>query len=265
MAADQIQIFLSYARDDDESTPGSDYELGFVSALHERLEHELKKQGQPRPRIWRDQEQIEKGENFDVSIATAIQQSEFFMVVLSRNWPTRPECLRELELFSAHCERRNWPVRERIIVVRTQLVAEAECPSLFQRTGRTEGYNYFHFRSNVAREAGFELPIWSRGRARHELYDHRCSELGGYLWRAGRRLLVLVFVAAHCLADPIGRPARRHCKADFKQCGKNFGGAVMRAVFVADDAADRDLAIRRHSAALILLIEESVHAFKDTL
>ena len=57
-----LQIFMSYARDDDEPTPGVEDELGFVSALHMHLNHAIKQQGHPRPHIWRDTEQIEKAE-----------------------------------------------------------------------------------------------------------------------------------------------------------------------------------------------------------
>jgi hypothetical protein len=187
MAVDQIQIFLSYARDDDETTPGVDDEQGFVTALHMHLGHTIKQQGHPLPRIWRDQEQIEKAEGFDSRIADAINESELFVVVLSRTWPTRPYCLEELELFRARCEARGWQARERIIIVRTQMVADAECPALHKVTGRTEGYNFFRF-NGPKREAGYELPLYVRGQIRHELYHHRCAELGGYLWRTAKRL-----------------------------------------------------------------------------
>ena len=177
---------MSYARDDDEPTPGVEDELGFVSALHLHLNHAIKQQGYPRPQIWRDTEQIEKAEGFDPKIANAINESELLLVVLSRNWPTRPYCLRELELFLARCEAQGWQARERIVVVRKQVVADDECPELHQVTGKTEGYNYFRF-NGPKREAGYELPLYWRGQVRHELYHHRCSELGGYLWRAAKR------------------------------------------------------------------------------
>jgi hypothetical protein len=181
-----LQIFMSYARDDDEPTPGVDDELGFVSALHLQLNHELKHQGYPRPQIWRDIEQIEKAEGFESKLVDAIGKSDLLLVVLSRNWPKRPYCLDELRLFVAHCAAKGWQARERIIVVRKQMVADAECPQLFQVTGKTEGYNYFRF-SGPNREAGYEQPLYWRGQVKHDLYYHRCSELGGYLFRTAKR------------------------------------------------------------------------------
>ena len=43
---------------------------------------------------------------------------------------------------------------------------------------------------------------------------------------------------------------------------QHLGAGVMRAVFIADHAADGHLAVGRHPPALILLVEESIHALK---
>ena len=130
---------------------------------------------------------MKKRRGFDPKIADAINQSELLLVILSRNWPTRPYCLRELELFLERCKAQGWQARERIVVVRKQMVADGECPELHQVTGKTEGYNFFRF-NGPKREAGYELPLYWRGQVRHELYHHRCSELSGYLWRTAKRL-----------------------------------------------------------------------------
>ena len=80
------------------------------------------------------------------------------------------------------------------------------------------------------------------------------EQLVPFVDRLGRLLEVLVFRSAHRLADPVSRPAGRHGEADFEQRAQDLGGAVMGAILVADDAGDRDLAVGRHAAALILLV-----------
>ena len=63
MSDEQIQIFISYARDDDEPAPDIAGTMGFVDFLHRQLDHSFKS-GRERPEIWRDVKNIFRGERF---------------------------------------------------------------------------------------------------------------------------------------------------------------------------------------------------------
>ena len=120
-----VQIFVSYARDDDLPPPGRDELNGFVTYLDEQLRFALTDLGQPRPHLWRDTRNVERGNQFEPRIEAAIEASALFMVVLSRNWLDRPWCQRELASF-----RRRWSgedddaVKRRIIVAAKHAVRE---------------------------------------------------------------------------------------------------------------------------------------------
>src|SRR6266852_9122700 len=88
------QIFISYARDDDAAPPDLNRgdAKGFVTSLHEQLLYEFQELGQPRPKIWRDTRGISPGDQFEPLIDEAIAASSFLLVVISRNWLTRPYC-----------------------------------------------------------------------------------------------------------------------------------------------------------------------------
>ncbi|HEY3677412.1 MAG TPA: toll/interleukin-1 receptor domain-containing protein [Bradyrhizobium sp.] len=174
---DQVQIFISYARRDDNST-GKAGSLGFVSALREQLGHILEKQGYPEPYIWRDREQIEKGDYFDPVIEKGIESSDLMVVVLSRNWVNRPNCRKELELF----QHRWQGMKERVIVVRRNLVDENDEPDLLRGT---EGFCFFRFDTKHP-EAGDEI-YFDRNTATEGEFLDVANELGSYLWRAAKR------------------------------------------------------------------------------
>ena len=52
------EVFISYARDDDQRTSGMPLSKGFVTALHELIAQNLNKLGPPKPTLFRDTEQI---------------------------------------------------------------------------------------------------------------------------------------------------------------------------------------------------------------
>ena len=74
------------------------------------------------------------------------------------------------------------------------------------------------------------------------------SRVGDRVWGRGE---ILVFLVALSLADPLRHPASWAAEADFCHRLDQFGGAVMRAVFVSYDGHDADLSIGRHAAALV--------------
>src|SRR5882724_9142888 len=79
----------------------------------------------------------------------------------------------------------------------------------------------------------------------------------------GRFLEILVFLVALRFADPVGHATRRAGKADFRHRLDQFGGAVMRAILVADYDDDPDLSVRRHAALVVGLSQKRVHPFHD--
>jgi len=177
-----MQIFVSYARDDDSVPPGQGEAKGFVTFLDEQLRFELVGLGTPRPSLWRDKRRIDAADQFDPTIAKGISESELLVVVLSRNWVARPWCLRELELF-----RQRWPsdeaARQHIVVVSKNQVPEDRVPELLRGQ---EGFRFFDLdREN---EAGQEEEFFARGRVLDPRYEARVTELARYLWRTAGRL-----------------------------------------------------------------------------
>jgi hypothetical protein len=179
------QIFISYARDDDAAPPdlSRGEAKGFVTSLHEQLLYELQELGQPRPKIWRDTRGISPGDQFEPLIDEAINTSSLLLVVLSRNWLTRPYCLRELESFA-----RRWntegdrALRQRMVVVAKHYVDPQRRPPLLQGQ---EGFSFFALDAQA--EPGQEHEFFSRGAIRDPRYQERVRDLGCYLWRSAAR------------------------------------------------------------------------------
>jgi hypothetical protein len=141
MSEDHVQIFISYARDDDLTNPDIPNAKGFVSFLERQLKFGFVKRGPFRPDIWRDIRGVEKAEQFDPKIQEAINASSILLIVLSPNWMTRPYCKLELEMF-----RDRWAsegelgVRRRIVVVGKRFVDLDKRPSLLQGQ---QSYEFF--------------------------------------------------------------------------------------------------------------------------
>src|ERR1700685_3366699 len=98
-----------------------------------------------------------------------------------------------------------------------------------------------------------------------QMRSGRCQErrpFGDSLWRPEQ---ILVILASHGLADPIGHAAGRDRKAHFQERLKQCSSGLMGAVLVADNNRQRHLAIRRHATFGIGLVEEGVHALQDAL
>jgi len=106
---------------------------GFVTSLHEQLLYEFQELGQPRPKIWRDTRGISPGDQFEPLLDEAIAASSLLLVVLSRNWLTRPYCLRELESFSRRWSKeRDRAQRKLMAFVAKHHVDPQRRPSLLQ-------------------------------------------------------------------------------------------------------------------------------------
>ena len=180
------QIFISYARDDDAAPPDLNRgdAKGFVTSLHEQLLYEFQELGQPRPKIWRDTRGISPGDQFEPLIDEAIAASSFLLVVISRNWLTRPYCLRELESFARRWSKESdRALRQRLIVVAKHYVDPQQRPSLLQGQ---EGFSFFAMDAQA--EPGQEHEFFSRGTIRDPRYQERVRDLGCHLWQSATRL-----------------------------------------------------------------------------
>jgi hypothetical protein len=180
-----IQIFLSYSRDDDVAPPFLPQRNGFVSSLFDQLTYEFTNKGPSRPSIWRDQREIGRAEQFDQKIEDAIKSSALLVVVLSENWLSRPYCWRELESFAKHWVEKGEShecIRGRITVVSKRHVAVKQRPALLQ------GQESFQFYS-LERVGGEERDreFFKNGERRDPRYVDRIEELAAHLCREAAR------------------------------------------------------------------------------
>jgi hypothetical protein len=169
------QVFISYARDDDDVLPGPEELCGFVTYLHTCLLHQLKQFGQWRPTLWLDRHDIEGADQFAEIIEAGINRSDYLLVLLSENWLGRRWCLKELETF---CKRWGDQARSRIVVVNKSLVDPVRRPEALQ--GQT-GYDFFEIERGGER-AGRERPFFSFGKTRDDRYNTRVYDIARQLW-----------------------------------------------------------------------------------
>jgi hypothetical protein len=176
-----MQIFISYARDDDVVPPDQIGAKGFVTVLYEQLLYEFQNLGQPRPNLWRDTRAVGRGDQFEPLIEKAIAASDLLIVILSRNWIARDWCRRELESFAGR--RRGLDehsLRRHIIVVGKNYVPPDQRPSLLK--GQV-GYNFFALEGGAS--AGQEIEFFDRGEIRSG-YTKIVNELAKYLWQRAK-------------------------------------------------------------------------------
>jgi hypothetical protein len=188
----QIQIFISYASDDDAIPPDAPGAKGFVTALHAYLEYAFQYHGYPRPSVWRGTRNVENGEELDPVVKEAIDASSLLLIILSRNWPHRRYCRRELEFFRQRWQADGDNIRHRIIVARKHYVEESEHPTLFDPTTglipRQTGFDFFKFDGRA--EPGKErLYFDPQKRPQDSDYVQRASELGRHLWLVARNCM----------------------------------------------------------------------------
>lgn len=173
-----FQLFISYARNDDRAPPLSAGGKGFVTSLRDQLDFEFTNLGGEVPQLWWDRRAIEPHEQFDPVIQGGIDQSDLLLVVLSRNWLTRPWCQRELELFAQRWQGEDErSLRERIWVVSKQYLDPRSRPALLQGQSSYE----FFFREKSARE-GDEQEYFRQGKPQ-EGYHEIVKRLAVNLWR----------------------------------------------------------------------------------
>jgi len=90
--------FFSYSREDDEDS------LGALSALRDRIQRELRGQlgrSMKTFRLWQDKEAIPSGTLWEVEIKNAVEQSAFFIPIITPTVVRSPYCRFELDSFLA--------------------------------------------------------------------------------------------------------------------------------------------------------------------
>jgi hypothetical protein len=183
-----VQTFISYARDDDETPPGMSGVKGFVSFLFDQLNYEFRRLGEPRPRLWRDTRNIERADQFEPLLEQEIANSDYLMVVLSRNWLSRPWCLRELDSFVRRWQQDGDRVRDRIIVVAKDHIEPERRPQWLQGQ---EGYPFFTIDREALRAGapriGIEQDFYERGEVRDPQCWQVLKDLARYVWRKAAR------------------------------------------------------------------------------
>jgi hypothetical protein len=174
------QIFISYARDDDIPPPHDPAGKGFVTFLREQLEFEFRNRGPTRPTIWVDIRGVGAAELFEPAIDRAINDSAFFIAVLSPNWMDRDFCRRELRRFGERWSHEGSEgVKHRIIVVNKLHVEPDHRPSLLQ--GQV-GYTFYALDGSEV-----EQPFFDRGVADSRYFDCLRKMAHSILMRIGRQ------------------------------------------------------------------------------
>ncbi len=166
--SDAYEIFLSYARADNEREGDDSQERGWVDYFQARLLKQLRRRGRDDVGFWRDIAAIAKADQFDPALMTALAESHFFLPIVSPNYLKRPWCQKEVDEF-ARREAREPGINQRIVPVYKLPPDSAQLPPLIQ------GRSGFHFYeqdpvSQKMRE------FYRRGRVRDE-YENDYADL----------------------------------------------------------------------------------------
>ncbi len=155
------EIFLSYARTDDEIPPTAGDRPGWVKFFYETLWCELKQRVSKDLHFWRDVNDIEPDGVFAREIDAALRKATLMVAILSPNYINRPWCRRELESFAAVPPGTDAPQRsEQVFKILKHDVPEQDLPPVLQNRGR--GYKFFV----VDPATGIEQPFFMAGRLR---------------------------------------------------------------------------------------------------
>jgi hypothetical protein len=191
------EIFLSYARADNETPPSAGDLPGWVKFFHDYLWSELKQRVSKDLRFWRDVNDIEPDGNFAREIEDALQKAIVMVAVLSPNYVTRPWCLRELESFAKSSPGANATQRsEQVFKVLKHNIAEQDLPIPLQNRGR--GYEFFE----IDPATGIERPYFMAGRLLHKHEQAYFELINVLVERIKRRLPGLLTPAVMSVPAP---------------------------------------------------------------
>jgi TIR domain len=147
MSERPIQIFVSYARDDDaRPPPGAPGTMGFVEYLQTFMDHKFKTTSPQRPQFWRDDDNLYRGEQSWPVIEKALNESSLLLVVLSKNWIGSDYCKRELAHFVRRFQERGESFDERIIIAAKNHVEREGRPSGLQHQ---DGFKFYALSDRV--------------------------------------------------------------------------------------------------------------------
>ncbi len=168
-----FQVFISYARKDNESPPGGG--SGFVSCFHEQLSFRLNDLGASSITIWRDAGHIDDVDQFDPMLESAIGKSALLLIILSANWMQRPHCRLELEQFATRWAKAGEDgLKRRIMVVRKRPVDRKTWPAQLQ--GQV-GLAFFS--DENPEKPGQEHEFFWEGKVRDDRYHDCMRKLAG--------------------------------------------------------------------------------------
>jgi len=100
--SNDLDVFISYAHDDDNKISGED--KGWVSRFHEDFDVLLHEQLGRLPDTWRDSD-INPNDDFEKKIFNRLIKSAVFLPVVSKTFINRPYCLQELREFAKNADR----------------------------------------------------------------------------------------------------------------------------------------------------------------
>jgi hypothetical protein len=220
-----FQVFVSYARKDNESPKGDPSLKGFVTFLHESLNEELTDLGATAVNIWRDTRNISDVDQFTPVLEEQVGSSSIMLVIMSPNWLASSYCQAEVKLFTQRwSDEGEEALKNRVKVVRKRPNDRNLWPSFLQ--GQVGIPFYSEDQSDgVALEDGY---FW-RGKVRDETYHQKVRELAGILSREASRVYTQI---PKIFTHPVRVSVQR--KTDAR-----------RTIFVAKPATDMQVPYNR--------------------
>lgn len=179
-----VQVFMSYARVDDELPKSPSAGGGFVTRLFQDVHYQLRQSGDLDTEIWRDTRNIAPSDQFDKVIRDAIDASSLLLVVLSPNWMNSPYCKLELEQFANRWKRLGAEeLRHRIIVASKRFIEFGKRPSLLQ--GQV-GHEFLAYEGPD--RSGSQIEYFHHGEVRDERYYDAVRGLAASLSLRGEHI-----------------------------------------------------------------------------
>jgi hypothetical protein len=124
----KYDAFISYAHLDDNPDAGVRWVTSLQTALAGDLEHHLGRAA----RIWRDTEQLETLDDFEIKILAALQESVSMVVVTTPAFVKREWFTKEYQHFRATNEH-SVQDRSRILIVYKTKTTQDEVPEYFRQ------------------------------------------------------------------------------------------------------------------------------------
>jgi TIR domain/CobQ/CobB/MinD/ParA nucleotide binding domain len=183
-SAGGVEIFVSYRTLDDVPPPGVPHQRGFVSYLVRQLRWELAQMGLPFAVLWKDRARIEAGDTWSDAVVRAIDDSQLFIVVVSKNYVTSHWCEAELSTIASRVAKLDAQAgQRRIFRVDKHSVPKDEIPKTLRRiqpvqfyseNDEDDGVDEFYWRGKVRRTKEYEDAVNKLARA----ICKRLKELG---------------------------------------------------------------------------------------